>query len=109
MEMKIKYGMVPSLDGKGAITSLEWLVWKQAAKKMKIHRSTPKPLRWSKTIGVGWSSWWMDISTARLLTSIKHLNEKGIDHVCAEMQVRRLEKIRSHEPAPSRQKKFSGV
>jgi hypothetical protein len=56
LEMKIKYGMVPSLDGKGAITSMEWLVWKEAAKKMKIHRSIPKPLRWSKTIGVGWNS-----------------------------------------------------
>jgi hypothetical protein len=44
LEMKSKYGMVPSLDGKGAITSLEWLVWKEAAKKMKIHRSIPKPL-----------------------------------------------------------------
>jgi hypothetical protein len=38
----------------------------------------------------------MDISTARLLTFIKHLNEKGIDQVCAEMQVRRLEKIRKY-------------
>jgi hypothetical protein len=35
LEMKIKYGMVPSLDGKGTITSMEWLVWKEAAKKMK--------------------------------------------------------------------------
>jgi len=94
--MKIKYGMVPSLDGKGAITSMEWIVWKEAAKKMKIHRSIPKPLRWSKTMGVGWNSWWLDISTARLLTFIKHLNEKGIDQVCAEMQVRRLEKIRKY-------------
>jgi hypothetical protein len=32
LEMKIKYGMVPSLDGKGAITSMEWIVWKEAAK-----------------------------------------------------------------------------
>jgi hypothetical protein len=96
LEMKIKYGMVPSLDGKGAITSMEWIVWKDAAKKMKIHRSIAKPLRWSKTIGVGWNSWWMDISTTRLLTFTKHLNEKGIDQVCAEMQVRRLEKIRKY-------------
>ena len=73
LEMKNIYGMVPSLDGRGAITSMEWLVWKEAAKKMKIHRSIPKPLRWSKTIGVGWKSWWMDISTARLLAFIKHL------------------------------------
>jgi hypothetical protein len=43
----------------------------------------------------------VDISTARLLTSIKHLNEKGIDQVCAEMQVRRLEKIRQYnKPTP---------
>jgi hypothetical protein len=96
LEMKIKYGMVPSLDGKEAITSLEWMVWKEAAKKLKIHRSIPKPLRWPKTLGVGWNSWWMDISTARLLTFIKHLNEKGIDQVCAEMQIRRLEKIRQY-------------
>jgi hypothetical protein len=41
--------------------------------------------------GAGWNSWWMDISTARLLAFIKHLNEKGIDQVCAEMQVRRQE------------------
>jgi hypothetical protein len=74
LEMKIKYGMVPSLDRKGAITSLEWIVWKEAAKNMKIHRSIPKPLRWSKTIGVGWNSWWMDISTARLNGSVVYFN-----------------------------------
>jgi hypothetical protein len=41
------------------------------------------------------------ISTARLLAFIKHLNEKRIDQVCAEMQVRRLEKIRKYNATPA--------
>jgi hypothetical protein len=36
------------------------------------------------------------LHSTRLLTFIKHLNEKGIDQVCAEMQIRRLEKIRQY-------------
>ena len=40
--------------------------------------------------GTSWLSAW-DIGTF-----IEHLNEKGIDQVCAKMQVRRLEKTRKY-------------
>jgi hypothetical protein len=78
--------------------SPHWNGWMEGSSKKD--ENTPKhtktTIRWSKTIGAGWNSWWMDVSTARLLTFIKHLNAKGIDQVCAEMQVRRLEKIRQY-------------
>jgi hypothetical protein len=58
LESKIGYGLHPPLDGRAAITSLEWIAWKPAARKMHVHSSTPKALRWSSTIiGVGWQSW----------------------------------------------------
>ena len=52
-------------------------------------------IRWSSSYGIGWRSWWTDISVLRLLRFVTHLAEGGLLTACAEQQVRRLQRHRT--------------